>query len=313
MRLIRGLHNLRSHDQHCVATIGNFDGVHRGHDAVFQRLIELGREHQLPATVITFEPLPTEFFAPEQAPARLTRLREKAWVMADKGIDTLLVLRFDEALARLDPQTFVSRLLVDGLAVRSLLVGDDFRFGQGRCGDFTLLRELGGDHGFEVASLDTVRQDNVRISSTRVRRALAEGDLALARALLGRPYGLHGRVAHGERRGRTLGFPTANLHLHRHSTPLSGVYAVRVHGLDAHPLPGVANVGTRPTVAGSDSRLEVHLFDFDRQIYGRHLRVEFYAHLRAEQKFPTLAALRAQIARDSAAARAVFSSRTASP
>jgi riboflavin kinase/FMN adenylyltransferase len=313
MRLIRGLHNLRDSDRHCVATIGNFDGVHRGHQAVFRQLIALGRQHRLPVTVITFEPLPIEFFAPERAPARLTRLREKARVMADHGIQQLLVLRFNQHFAQLDPRAFVSRLLIETLAVRFLLVGDDFRFGRERAGDFALLRALSREQGFEVAKLDTLRQQDERISSTRVRQALAAGDLILARQLLGRPYCLHGRVAHGERRGRTLGFPTANLHLHRHSTPLSGVYAVRVHGVDQHPLPAVANVGTRPTVAGRDSRLEVHLFDFQRDIYGQQLRVEFCAHLRAEQKFPTLEALREQIARDSAAARAVFSSRTASP
>ena len=306
MRLIRGLYNLRASDRGCVATIGNFDGVHLGHRAVFRRLIDLARIHQVPATVITFEPQPMEFFAPKQAPARLTRLREKARVMAEDGIEQLMVLRFDHSLASLDPEVFVSRLLVAGLGVRYLLVGDDFRFGHQRAGDYQLLCDCGQRNGFEVANLATVRDGDERISSTRVRAALAAGELTLARRLLGRPYCLHGRVAHGERRGRELGFPTANIHLHRHATPLSGVYAVLVHGLPQGALPGVANVGIRPTVAGTVVRLEVHLFDFAQDIYGAHLRVEFRTWLRPEQKFSSLAALREQITRDSAAARAVF-------
>jgi riboflavin kinase/FMN adenylyltransferase len=314
MRLIRGLHNLHASDRACVATIGNFDGVHLGHRAVFRRLIDLARAHQAVATVITFEPQPMEFFAPAQAPARLTRLREKARIMAEDGIGQLVVLRFDRHLAALDPESFVTRLLVEGLGVRYLLVGDDFRFGHKRAGDFQLLRECGGRFGFDVANLPTVHDGQERISSTRVRAALADADLALAQRLLGRPFFLHGRVAHGDKRGRTLGFPTANLHLHRHSTPVSGVYAVRVHGLGPVARPAVANVGSRPTVAGTDSRLEVHLFDFDQDIYGAHLRVEFCAWLRHEQKFPSLAALQEQIARDSAAARQFFAiSPTPSP
>lgn len=308
MRLIRGLHNLHACHRGCVATIGNFDGVHLGHRAVFRRLLEVARAHQAVATVITFEPQPMEFFAPTQAPARLTRLREKARIMAEDGIGQLVVLGFDRKLAALAPETFVTRLLIEGLGVRYLLVGDDFRFGHQRAGDFQLLRAYGERFGFAVASLPTVHDGQERISSTRVRAALADGDLALARRLLGRPFCLHGRVAHGDRRGRQLGFPTANLHLHRRSTPVRGVYAVRVHGLGPVARPAVANVGSRPTVAGTDSRLEVHLFDFDQDIYGAHLRVEFRAWLRDEQKFPSLVALREQIARDSAAARAYFAS-----
>lgn len=306
MRLIRGFHNLRASDRGCVATIGNFDGVHLGHRAVFRRLIDLARGYQRPATVITFEPQPMEFFAPLHAPARLTRLREKARVMADDGIAQLMVLRFDRTLASLEPERFVSRLLVEGLGVRYLLVGDDFRFGRARAGDYQLLCDCGRTYGFEVANLATVHHGGERISSTRVRAALADGKMEVAQHLLGRPYCMHGRVAHGDKRGRELGFPTANIHLHRHSTPLSGVYAVLVHGLDQGSLPGVANVGVRPTVDGTQARLEVHLFDFEKDIYGAQLRVEFRAWLRPEQKFASLAALREQIARDSAAAKAVF-------
>lgn len=307
MRLIRGLHTLPQFDRGCVATIGNFDGVHRGHRAVFRRLIEIARRRRVPATVITFEPQPMEFFAPDRAPPRLTRLREKARVIAEDGIDNLLVLRFDRRLAELPADAFVSRLIVDGLRAHYLLVGDDFRFGHRRGGNFALLQQLGSQQGFEVASLNTVREGSDRISSTRIRAALGRGDLALAERLLGRPYCLHGRVAHGDRRGRQLGFPTANIHLHRRATPISGVFAVLVHGLGPEPWPGVANVGARPTVAGKEARLEVHLFDFSASIYGQHLRVEFCTKLRAEKKFPSIDALREQIARDSEAARAALS------
>jgi len=307
MRLIRGLHNLRPDDRGCVATIGNFDGVHLGHRAVFQHLLHLGREHGLPATVITFEPQPLEYLAPERAPARLTRLREKARAIAANGIERLMVLEFGAALATLEPDTFVKRLLIEGLDARALIVGDDFRFGHRRAGDFGLLERLGARHGFSVENLRAITQGSERISSTRVREALAQGDLERARHLLGRPFSIEGRVAHGDKRGRTLGFPTANLHLHRRVSPLSGVYAVRVEGLDERPWPGVANVGARPTIdGGSAARLEVHLFDFDRHIYGRHLRVEFVLRLRDEQRFASFEALRAQIERDAASARAAL-------
>lgn len=308
MRLIRGLHNLRPSDRACVATIGNFDGVHLGHRTVFQRLLARGRELGLPATVITFEPQPMEFFAPECAPARLTRLREKLCAMADCGIERVLVLEFNPKLARMGARDFVQRLLIDGLDARYLLVGDDFRFGHGREGDFDLLRDMGieaapGAGGFEVENLHTITHGAERISSTRVREALARGDLDHARHLLGRPYRMQGRVAHGAKRGRGIGFPTANINLHRRVSPVRGVYAVQVRGLGAEPLPGVANVGTRPTVDGKDYRLEVHLFDFDETIYGRHLEVELRLKLRDEKCFESFAALQVQIQIDARVAR----------
>lgn len=308
MRLIRGLHNLVQSDRDCVATIGNFDGVHLGHRTVFQRLQVRGRELGLPATVITFEPQPLEFFAPEAAPARLTRLREKLCAIADCGIERVMVLEFGPKLARMGARDFIQRLLIDGLGVRFLLVGDDFRFGHGREGDYELLRELGrsslpGQGGFEVENLHTITHDKERISSTRVREALARGDLEQARHLLGRPYRLHGRVAHGAKRGRGIGFPTANIALHRRFSPVHGVYAVLVRGMGATPLPGVANVGTRPTVDGKDYRLEVHLFDFDQDIYGRHLEVELRLKLRDEKRFESFEALRQQIQIDARIAR----------
>ncbi|MBK1656204.1 bifunctional riboflavin kinase/FAD synthetase [Allochromatium vinosum] len=309
MRLIRGLHNLRPADRGCVATIGNFDGVHLGHRAVFQRLLARGRELGLPATVITFEPQPMEVFAPESAPARLTRLREKLGALRASDIERVMLLEFGPRLAAMPAPEFVQRLLIEGLGVRFLLVGDDFRFGRGRTGDFALLRDMGrvaeaNGAGFAVEDLHTITHGAERISSTRVREALARGDLEQARHLLGRPYCLEGRVVHGDKRGRAIGFPTANIALHRRVSPVRGVYAVRVKGLGSEPWPGVANIGTRPTVDGTSARLEVHLFDFDQSIYGRHLEVELVLRLRDEQRFESFEALRAQIQRDAGTARA---------
>ena len=238
MRLIRGLHNLRDRDRGCVATIGNFDGVHLGHRTVFQRLLERGRALGLPATVITFEPQPMEFFNPDGAPARLTRLREKVAAIADDGIERIMLLEFGPRLAAMDARCFVDRLLVQGLGVRFLLVGDDFRFGHNREGDFALLRSVGAEQGFAVENLHTIKHAEERVSSTRIREALARGDLEQARHLLGRPYRICGRVAHGDKRGRTIGFPTANIHLHRRVSPVTGVYAVTVRGSWRRPAAG---------------------------------------------------------------------------
>ncbi|MGB5831885.1 MAG: bifunctional riboflavin kinase/FAD synthetase [Thiohalocapsa sp.] len=303
MRLIRGLHNLRDRDRGCVATIGNFDGVHIGHRAVFQRLLERGQALGLPAAVITFEPQPMEFFAPDSAPARLTRLREKVAAIADDGINRIMLLEFGPRLAAMAAPAFVDRLLVRGLGVRFLLVGDDFRFGHNRTGDFQLLRSVGAKQGIEVENLYTIKHAEERVSSTRIREALARGELDQARYLLGRPYRICGRVAHGDERGRTIGFPTANIHLHRRVSPVTGVYAVLVRGIAEGPMPGVANVGKRPTFGGTEPRLEVHLFDFDGDLYGRHLDVEFRLKLREEQRFESFDVLKLQIVRDAAAAR----------
>lgn len=309
MRLIRGLHNLRDRDRGCVATIGNFDGVHLGHRAVFARLKERGQALGLPATVITFEPQPMEYFIPDAAPARLTRLREKIAAIACTGIERIMLLKFGARLAGMDARGFADRLLVQGLGVRFLLVGDDFRFGHQRSGDFQLLSRIGVEQNFAVENLHTVKQSDERISSTRIREAIARGDLEQARRLLGRPYSIRGRVAHGDKRGRTIGFPTANIHLHRRVSPLTGVHAVLVHGLGEQPLPAVANVGSRPTLGGTEPRLEVHLFDFEREIYGAHLEVEFQLKLREEQRFESFDALKQQIARDAAAAKQYLTDR----
>jgi len=304
MRIIRGLHNLRPGHRGCVATIGNFDGVHLGHRAVFQRLLAKGRELGLPATVITFEPQAMEYFAPEAAPARLTRLREKLAALQSCGIERVVLLEFGPKLAALEAQTFVADLLVAGLAARHLFVGDDFRFGRGRKGDFDLLRTLGAEHGMVVEDLHTITHGAERVSSTRIRETLARGELDLARHLLGRPYRICGRVAHGNKRGRSIGFPTLNINLHRRVSPLHGVYAVMVDGLFDRPWPGVANIGLRPTLGG-ESRylLEVHLFDYEGILYGRHAEVEFRFKLRNERKFASFDELRAQIEVDAKAAR----------
>ncbi|MCB2262447.1 MAG: bifunctional riboflavin kinase/FAD synthetase [Candidatus Thiosymbion ectosymbiont of Robbea hypermnestra] len=304
MKVIRGLHNLTSLHRGSVATIGNFDGVHLGHKAVFGRLLAEGRALCLPATVITFEPQAMEYFAPDAAPARLTRLREKLAALADCGVEQVMLLEFGPRLARMGAREFVRRLLVDGLGARHLLVGDDFRFGHGREGDFRLLRAMGREHGFAVENLHTITHGDQRVSSTRIREALARGEFEVARRLLGRTYRICGRVAHGNQRGRDMGFPTANLNLRRRVSPLCGVYAVLAGGIADHPWPGVANLGTRPTVEGSArSLLEVHLFDFAGDLYGRHLEVEFRRKLRDERKFGSFAELKAQIGRDAVTAR----------
>lgn len=305
MRVIRGLHNLRPHPRGCVATIGNFDGVHLGHRAVFHSLLAKGKALGLSATVITFEPQAMEFFAPDSAPARLTRLREKTAALADCGIEQVVVLEFGAKLARMDATNFVHELLVEGLQTRHLLVGDDFRFGCGRAGDYQLLEQMGRTHGFAVEDLNTITHGEERVSSTRIREALARGDLTLARHLLGRPYRICGRVGHGDKRGRRIGFPTANLNLRRRVSPLRGVYAVTVDGVANRPWPGVANIGTRPTVDGEARYLlEVHLFGFAGDIYGRHAQVEFRLKLRDEKRFDSFEELREQIDRDAVAARA---------
>lgn len=304
MQIIRGLHNLRPKHKGCVATIGNFDGVHLGHRAVFSQLLKRAEEFGLPATVVTFEPQPMEFFAPDAAPARLTRLREKLDALHNAGIERVVILEFGARLAAMGAESFVQQLLVDGLGAKLLYVGDDFHFGKDRTGNFQLLQSMGQQNGFEVENMYTFAMGDARVSSTRIRRALSEGDLQLAAEYLGRPYQICGRVAHGDARGRTIGFPTANIDLHRKVSPLRGVFVVSVFGLRDEPVYGVANIGNRPTVEG-DSRylLEVHLFDFDEQIYGSHIQVEFLKRLRNEVKFDSFDALRQQIVLDSSQAQ----------
>jgi len=307
MQLVRGLHNLRARHRGCVATIGNFDGVHLGHQSVFRHLMEKGAELNLPTTVVTFEPQPREYFQAATAPARLTRLREKLQAIEALGVQRVVVLEFNRRLAAMPAEVFVVELLVQGLGTQFLSVGDDFRFGRGRQGDFELLQQMGRLHGFEVENMNTYKLEKDRVSSTRIRELLTQGDLQTAAQYLGRPYRICGRVAHGDKRGRTIGFPTMNVNLHRRVSPLSGVYAVRVEGIDKGVWPGVANIGVRPTVEG-DTRylLEIHLFDFDRSVYGAHVSVEFVQKLRDEQRFENFEALRQQIFRDAVEAREIL-------
>ena len=292
-----------------VLTIGNFDGVHHGHRALLARLTEKARTAGLPATVLSFEPHPRELFTPDRAPARLTRLREKVELLAECGVDRLHICRFNKAMAALTANEFIERVLIDGLGVRHLLIGDDFRFGKGRSGDFALLQSYGRERGFTVEAMHTVDLDGERISSSAIRSALMDGDLEHAARLLGRPYVISGRVGHGDKIGRTLGFPTANIHLRRKRLPLTGVFAVTLGGITDRPLPGAASLGVRPTLAdGLKPILEVHLLDFDRSIYGAHVTVNFLHKLRSEEKYDSLDALKAQIARDVAAVRDYFES-----
>jgi riboflavin kinase / FMN adenylyltransferase len=288
-------------------TIGNFDGVHLGHRALLTRLGQSARERNLPLTVLTFEPHPREFFAPDKAPARLSSLREKLSRLADCGVDHVHVCRFNHDFSRLTASDFIERILVGGLGVQHVLIGDDFRFGQARQGDFALLQLAGQAHGFSVEAMQTVQNDGLRVSSSRVRELLQSGDLAQAAQLLGQPYAISGRVMHGRKLGRTLGFPTANIAMRRTTLPLSGVYAVRVDGLDTAAVQGAASIGYRPTLAdGLAPLLEVHLLDFNRSIYGEHIRVNFLHKLRDEAKYDSLDALTAQITRDVADVRAWF-------
>jgi len=291
-------------------TVGNFDGVHLGHRAMLDRLAAISRERKLASCVMTFEPHPREFFAPERAPTRLTSLREKLELLAGLAVERVHVQRFDDDFARISAEEFIRAVLIDALQVRWILVGDDFRFGARRQGDFELLRQAGLTSGFEVMRMDSVMADGVRVSSTAVRELLAVGDLDGAARLLGRPYSISGRVVRGRRLGSQLGFPTANLPLKHNRPALWGIFVVEVIGLAEQPLPAVASLGVRPTVVEAGAPLlEVHLLDFARELYGAHLQVRFLKRLRDEEKYAGMDALKLQIARDVEAARSFFESR----
>lgn len=306
MELIFGLHNLRAAETPCVATIGNFDGVHLGHQAVIGQLAEKAAAMNLPTTLITFEPTPAEFFAQDKAPARLTTFREKYVTLKRFAIDRILVLPFNERLSSMQAEDFISRILIQGLDVRYLVVGDDFRFGKDRAGNFELLQQSGRENSFAVVSMPSFCVDGERVSSSGIRSALAEGDFDRAERLLGRHYHMTGKVAHGDKRGRQWGFPTANINMKRKVIPLRGIFAVEVFGLDHEPVFGVANLGTRPTVGGMRTLLEVHLFDFNDEIYGRRINVIFRHKIREEVRFDSFDALKAQIGRDVISAREYF-------
>ncbi len=283
--------------------IGNFDGVHLGHQAMLTRLKEATNQLGLVSCVMTFEPHPREFFAPDQAPTRLTSLREKLELLAELGVERVQVCRFNFDFAKISAEDFIARILQRGLGVRWILVGDDFRFGARRAGDFAMLKAFSVQHGFEVEEMPSFTVDGLRVSSTAVREALASGDLDLTRHLLGRPYSISGRVVGGDKLGKKIGFPTANIQLRHNRPPLSGIFAVEVHDAAKSSSQlatrGVASLGVRPTVHENGKPvLEIHLFDFDQEIYGHHLRMDFLHKLRDEEKYSDLDTLTRQIERD---------------
>ncbi len=306
MDIIRELHNCRERHRGCAVTLGNFDGVHRGHQYLLERLEGPAFELGLRKTLITFEPQPLEHFTPQAAPARLTRFREKICLLASTGLDQVLCMAFNSRLASLSAETIVKRVLVDALATRYLVVGDDFRFGRNRLGDFHLLAESGKKYGFDVERMEAVKVGGDRISSTRVRSALAAGKFAEAESLLGHPYSIRGRVVHGRKLARAFGVKTANIPLNRRVSPVRGVFLAAVAGIKGGPHLGLANLGFRPTLKDKELLLEVHLLDEAQDLYGVELRVRFLKKIRDEQNFRDLEALSAQIGRDLEAARADF-------
>ncbi|HEU0225797.1 MAG TPA: bifunctional riboflavin kinase/FAD synthetase [Steroidobacteraceae bacterium] len=303
MLIRRGEEPCRNARRGCVVAIGNFDGLHLGHQAILDVLRHGSRDEGLPAAVLTFEPHPREYFVPDAAPARLMRLRDKAELLAALGIDELRVLRFGATLSQWDGTTFIERVLWRAMGARRVVIGEGFRFGHGRGGDVSLLRDAGATRDFRVDEVPPLVVGGHPASSTRVREALAAGRMAEARALLGRDYRMSGRVVAGARLGRKLGFPTANMRLHRRKSPLAGIFAVRVSGLAFERRPGVASVGTRPAVGGREWLIEVHLFDFDADLYRQRLDVDFVARLRDEVAYDNLDAMIQQMHRDAARAR----------
>jgi riboflavin kinase/FMN adenylyltransferase len=307
MELVRGLHNISQRHRGCVLTVGNYDGVHLGHQQMIGVLKARAAQLRSAATVLVFEPSSKEFIDPDGAPPRLTRWREKFLALAAQGVERLVTLRFDECMRAMTPRSFVDELIVERLGTRHMVVGDDFRYGSNAGGTIESLRAAGQEHGFGVEQLAPFCFDGVRVSSTAVRERLELADYPGAARLLGRPYRMIGRVVHGRRLGRALGFPTANLRLMRRKPPVWGISAVWVHGIDSRPLPGVASLGTRPTVNGVEPLLEAHVFDFSGDLYGRAIEVEFVAKLRDEVKFESLDAMMVQMKIDGARARDLLS------
>lgn len=304
MEFIRSISQLRKHHQNCVATIGNFDGVHLGHQALLKQLATKATELQLPMLVMIFEPQPQEFFIPDQAPARLTRLREKLIALRRyTNIDKVLCLNFNKKFAALTAEDFIEQILIKSLKIQHLVIGDDFRFGQKRKGDFNLLK----NYGFSVENSHTFKIDEQRVSSTRIRQTLKQANFQLASKLLGRSFTIGGRIAYGKQLGRKIGFPTANIAIHRRISPLHGIFAVKIHGITEKPLLGAANIGTNPAVNGKNLLLEVHIFDFDQSIYGHYVEVEFIQKIRDEENFPNLEHLKQKIELDVKIAKQILS------
>ncbi len=306
MKIIR---TIRPHlfDMGCALSIGNFDGIHLGHQAIIRRVIETAAQKDIPSVITTFEPHPHEFFSPDSTD-RIMGLREKYLALAQLNPDYLLVMRFNHKLANTSAEDFVEQVLLQGLNVKNLIVGDDFRFGKKRRGDYQLLQTYADKHEFKLENTDTLEVSGQRVSSTRIRQLLRECEFEAAEQLLGRAFYISGRVAHGEKRGRRLGFPTMNLRLKKNRTLVSGVFAVDIHGL-GDVKHGVANMGYRPTLHGQRPQLEVHVFDFDQQCYGKNVKVIFRHKLRDEQRFDSIELLQQQISLDAISARKYLDNR----
>lgn len=302
MQLIRGIHNIQPFDHGCVLTIGNFDGVHLGHNRLLEALVTKAADMKVPAAVMVFEPQPQEFFTQGNSPARLTRLRDKYNLLKAQGVDRLICVNFNEKFASQSAEQFIQTLLVKSLGIKHLIIGDDFRFGKSRVGDFTMLKHFGQQLNFSVSDTASYKVSDCRISSTEIRNALEKDNLQVAASMLGRPYSICGRVIHGEKNGRKFGFPTANVLLKRLVSPVAGVYAVSINIAEKHYY-GVANIGCRPTLDGVRQQLEVHIFDFDDDLYGQQIEVVMLKKIRAEKKFESIEALKEQIHKDSEQAR----------
>ncbi|WP_448568696.1 bifunctional riboflavin kinase/FAD synthetase [Thalassotalea ganghwensis] len=309
MQLIRGIQNIEQIAEFsahgCALTIGNFDGVHLGHERVIKALVKKASLANIKSAVMVFEPQPRELFSPDTAPARLTRLRDKYILLKRLGVDYLICVNFNRQFAQLSADDFIEKLLVEKLHIKELIIGDDFQFGKNRVGDFSLLKLAGEKYNFSVTDTASYKLENCRISSTAIREALEQGNLSSAATMLGRRYAIIGKVFHGDKRGRELGFPTANILLKRRVSPVAGVYAVKVTTQDGG-FYGVANIGNRPTVAGLRQQLEVHIFDFNQVLYGQTIEVALLKKLRDEKKFTSLDALREQIALDKENAQQVI-------
>jgi riboflavin kinase/FMN adenylyltransferase len=306
MQLIRGLHNLTQPLPPSAVTIGNFDGIHLGHQQVLHQLKTIADQGALCSAVIIFEPQPIEYFSPDKAPKRLSRFREKIAYLKSHKIDYLLCLKFDQSFSELDAEEFVQDLLVNRLKTQHLVIGDDFRFGKNRSGDFESLKGYGKQYGFKVDNTETLLFDEIRVSSTRIRKCIQNDDFTLAAALLGRPYSLSGKVSHGQKLGRQLGFPTINIKMGSKTLIVKGIFAVIVKGIDNRALQGVASLGTRPTVNGVDSILEVYILDFNQDVYGYGVEVDFLHKIREEKKFNSLEELKVNIKQDIVLAKQHF-------
>lgn len=304
LELIQHLQDLEVGQQGAIVTLGNFDGVHIAHQAMIKAIVSQAQQAGVPSMVILFEPQPAEFFT-NTPPARLSTLVEKCQVIESLGVDFVLCLSFDATLASMSAHEFVKTILVDKLKIKHILVGDDFRFGHQREGDYSLLSRLGEDFGFTTESMHSIMGDGLRVSSTGVREALKQGDFEAAARLLGRSYTMRGQVVHGDERGRLLGYPTANVEPGRKVLPVLGVFAVKVHGLGS-VYRGMANVGTRPTVDGLKTLIEVNLFDFNDTLYDKNIEIEFCKKIRDEQRFPSVDALKAQLNLDKTQVEAYF-------